>query len=663
MIAARFQAGPGALTGALATAALLACVALLHAPLQHLSASSSSDGSYDIGRMVLLYATLPRLAMALLCGAALAAAGAILQQVLGNVLASPTTLGVDSGARLALALVGAFLPDLFGLGRDVVAIVGSTISVLIVFALVRGRGYSAISIVLAGLIVSLYCGALAAIVTLVENRYLTSLFIWGSGSLSQQSWEPTIGLLWRLGLCALAALLLLRPLSLLEIGDEASRGLGLSVARIRVLAIGVAVLLSAFVTSKVGLIGFIGLAAPLLARLSGARTFSARLAWSSVIGALLLLLTDALVQLAANASAQFLPTGAVTAVLGSPLLLLLLPRLKLNHAPPRLEQAQASAPRPSNRIWMFAGLVLVALVVALLLGRDASGAWRLFGVATWGDVMPWRAPRFLASAAGGAALAAAGFILQRLTANALASPEVLGVSAGAMLAVALSLYVLGDFGSLTQNVAATLGGAVVLALILLMARNASFAPERVLLAGVALNTLIDAVVGVMTATGDPHAVMLLSWLGGSTSGITSEGALFILLATTLLVLLSLLGARWLAILPLGSAPAQALGVPLSRARLALFLVAAALTAVATPMIGPLTFVGLLAPHIVRSLGVRGAAAGLAASALVGAATMGLADFLARTIGFPLQLPTGLIAALVGAPFLLLLLFNSKTRVA
>ncbi len=664
MIAARLEFSAGKLTFALAIASFAACWALLAAPLQHVLNTPPGD-HYDIERAVLLYATLPRLTMALLCGAMLAAAGAILQQALGNVLASPTTLGVDAGARLALAIAGAFIPDLFGLGRDIVAILGSTAAVLIVFALVSGRRFSAISVILAGLIVSLYCGALASIFTLVQNRYLTSLFIWGSGSLSQQSWAPSIELIWRLALCAIPILLLMRPLSLLDLGDQASRGLGLSVGQTRVVAIGVAVLLSALVTSKVGLIGFVGLAAPILARLSGARSFQARLAWSVVIGALLLLLTDALVQLATAASGQFLPTGAVTAVLGAPLLLFLLPRLKLNHAQPDVAHAHAHAAMTlsTKRVLIGAAIVFLVLVAALLVGRDATGAWRFFGHAEWDEVMPWRAPRFVAAAAGGAALAVAGFILQRLTANPLVSPEILGIGAGAMLTTALSLYVFGAYGALAQNAFALLGGAGVLALVLFMARNASFAPERILLAGVALSSLIDAIVGVMTASGDPNAIMLLSWLSGSTSGLSAKSAVFVLASTAAFALISLLGARWLAILPLGATPAQALGVPLARARLALYLVAAALTAVATPIIGPLTFVGLLAPHIVRSFGVRGARSGLVASALAGAAIMATADFLARTIGFPLQLPTGLIAALVGAPFLLLLLFNDKARLA
>src|SRR5690606_10759493 len=149
------------------------------------------------------------------------------------------------------------------------------------------------ALVLAGLVVSLYTGALSAMLVLLRDRLLVGMFVWGSGSLSQQSWDPSIALAWRLALLAVPLLLLVRPLSVLDLGEDGARALGLRVTQLRVGAVGLAVALSAFVTSAVGVIGFLGLAAPILARVSGARLFGERLLWSTVIGALLLLVTDA----------------------------------------------------------------------------------------------------------------------------------------------------------------------------------------------------------------------------------------------------------------------------------------------------------------------------------------------------------------------------------
>lgn len=628
---------------------------LLAGPVSHALSPRAAPNSYDVQRMVLIYATLPRLAMAVLCGAGLAAAGAILQQVLLNPLASPTTLGVDAGARLALALATIFTPSLLGVGRDVVALIGSAVSTLLVFALVR-RAFSAISIVLAGLVVSLYCGALSAMLILVKDRYLASLFIWGSGSLSQQSWQPSIALALRLAIVAVPLIFLLRPLALLELGDETARSLGLSVDQLRFLAIAIAVALSAFVTSAVGVIGFIGLVAPIIARLSGARRFGERLLWSSIIGALLLLLTDATLQNLAGVTAEFLPTGAVTALLASPLVLILLPRLKVATRPPSEISASHNFAIPrhiSLAIALTTFLLLVAC--AIFVGRSPSGAWQIVPANRWDYLLAWRLPRMAAAAAAGALLGTAGLILQRMTNNEMASPEVLGVSAGAIFAVAVTLFAFSSLGAIKESVAATVGGLMVLGIILVLGRRSGFAPERVLLAGIALSALMDAVIGVLSATGDPRAIVLLGWMSGSTNGATTTEALGAGIAALALVASSLLLVRWLAILPLGGPQAMALGVPLARSRFLLLLLAAVMTAAATPIIGPLTFVGLMAPHIVMVIGIRRILPALLSTAAAGASVMIAADWLARTVAFPLQLPTGLVAAMVGAPFLMLLL--------
>jgi iron complex transport system permease protein len=307
-------------------------------------------------------------------------------------------------------------------------------------------------------------------------------------------------------------------------------------------------------------------------------------------------------------------------------------------------------------------VLLLLFVCAIAVGRGPEGAWTWLSVDQWSLIATWRVPRIVAAAAAGALLAVAGTVLQRLTGNEIASPEVLGVGAGSILGVALSLFLAGSISILGQSLAATIGGVFVLAMILAIGSRSRFAPERVLLAGVALNALIDSVVGVLSATGDPRAIVLLGWMSGSTAGTTGTEAWQIAFATLFLIAASTLAARWLAILPLGVVLATAVGVPLGRARLSLLLLAALMTAAATPVIGPLTFVGLMAPHIVLAMGVRRPMQALAGAAFAGAAVMASADWLARTIAFPIQLPTGLVAAMVGAPFLMLLLHRRQAAV-
>lgn len=114
----------------------------------------------------------------------------------------------------------------------------------------------------------------------------------------------------------------------MELGDVSAGALGLSVVRLRVLAVSIAVSLAALVTSAVGVIGFVGLVAPAIARLAGARRIAQQILWSPLIGAGLLLLTDEIVKRLSDITGGLIPTGAMTALFGAPLVLFLLPRLK-----------------------------------------------------------------------------------------------------------------------------------------------------------------------------------------------------------------------------------------------------------------------------------------------------------------------------------------------
>ncbi|MEM8702948.1 MAG: Fe(3+)-hydroxamate ABC transporter permease FhuB, partial [Pseudomonadota bacterium] len=557
------------LSGALFLVAALLCWLLISARIPILFAEA---GEYDVERMIALYSTLPRMATALMCGAALSLSGILLQIALRNPLASPTTLGVSAGAYLALVLASLFTPALIAFSRDIVAAAGSLVAAGAVFALVSRRDFSPVTLVLGGLVVSLYCGAAATLLVLLNDRYLASLFIWGAGSLSQQSWVIPLGLAPKLGILMIASAFLVRPLAVLSIGDGAAKALGASPARLRFLSVALAVGLAAIVTSAVGVIGFIGLAAPALARLSGARTVTSQLVWSTLIGAALLFLTDNAIQVLAGQFANFIPTGAVTALFGSPLLLLLLRRTRSLSVPasPRYSVARWSLPLP---ITVCAGiLVPVTLGLAsLLVGKSAGNAWELIFVnPAFELVMELRVPRVASAVAAGVVLAVAGVILQRLTGNDMASPEVLGVSSGAMLGLAFGVFFLapGQTGALVG--AASIGALAIMALILFLNRRNGFQAERMVLAGIAFTALLDAFIGALAATGDLRSLLLLRWMSGSTYGASTSSAVLLAGLSVVLVGAALIFVRWIDLLVLGGEMAGSLGVRVRAARALLF---------------------------------------------------------------------------------------------
>ncbi|TXI02563.1 MAG: Fe(3+)-hydroxamate ABC transporter permease FhuB [Rhizobium sp.] len=656
----RINNGPGAPAVALSLFVLAGVVASYQlAP--DFSRLFEQEAGYDPQRLLLLYSTLPRIVTALLSGAALSLSGTLLQQVLRNPLASPSTLGISAGANLALVAVTLAFPALQGLSRDAVALFGSASAAAIVFLIGARRGFSPLALVLAGLIVGVWSGALAAILVLMNDRYLSGLFIWGAGSLVQQSWTIPLSLLPKIAILSIMALVMARPLALMELGDNGASALGLSVKHTRIAAVCIAIALAAIVTSAVGVIGFIGLIAPRIAQLAGARHLKKQLVWSPLIGAALLLLTDEILVLLSGASSTFLPTGAITALFGAPLLLVMLPRLKaVQRDAPSLSRDASRAARPSRMLLVTSIAALVLLLAgAVFLGRAPDGTWTLLSYVQWFDILPYRLPRVVGAFAAGTMLGVVGAILQRLSGNEMASPEVLGISAGATLGVTAALFLLPAPGVMAQLGLGGLGAFAVLIAIFLFGIRSGFAPERVLLTGIALGAMLDAFVSVLAAGGDPRAMMVMQWMSGSTYLVDATKAFSATGAAVIGLSLAFLAYRWLDLLPLGPQAAQAIGIHVNLARGGLFALAAAMTTAATLVVGPLSFVGLMGPHLARELGLRRAAPQLAGAALAGGSLMVLADWFGRMIAFPYQMPAGLVSALVGAPLLLILLMKQR----
>ncbi|MGV6873854.1 Fe(3+)-hydroxamate ABC transporter permease FhuB, partial [Pseudochelatococcus sp. B33] len=579
------------------------------------------SGSDDLQAMIVHYTILPRMTISVLAGAALALSGTIFQQVLRNPLAEASTLGVSAGAYLALSLATLWLPALALDAPEAVALAGAAAALLVAGVLAWRGGPSPLRFILAGLIVSLFCGVVTSVLALFHHETLRSVFIWGSGSLVQNDWSSVVYLLPRFAAILVVAAVLVRPLSLLSLEEEGARALGLAVAGIQSMGLLLAVALAAFVVSAVGVIGFIGIAAPALVRLAGARTFRGRLVAAPLMGGVLLWLADQLTQINPFTPRE-LPTGIVTAVLGGLLLLWMLPRLR--SAPPVLAARLADTSKRQVRPWLLAGIgmVILALAVwmALAFGQNAAG-WHWSGYSGLQPLLEWRGPRVMAALAAGAMLAMAGTLMQRMTGNAMASPEILGISSGACLGVIL-LFLSGVAPGHGLKILAASGGAfATLTLMLTLARRSAYSPERMVLTGVALGTGVGALLALFMVSGDPRMGSLLAWMAGSTYAVTLRDALSGCVVALILIAVMPLAARWLDILPLGETAARELGVDLARSRLAILVATAILTGAATLIVGPLSFVGLMAPHMARMAGFHRALPQLAGSAVLGALIM------------------------------------------
>ncbi|MBS9476529.1 Fe(3+)-hydroxamate ABC transporter permease FhuB [Ancylobacter radicis] len=619
------------------------------------SANGSIAAMNPSGRfagLIALHSLAPRYLVGLLAGAALGLAGVLLQIVLRNTLADPSSLGVAAGAHLAIVAATAFAPELGGFPRESVAFAGGLVAVFIVLGLSWRRSFEPATVVVAGMMVGLLCASLTATIILYSGQYLTSLFLWGGGSLAQQNWMPPLDLAVRFVPAFVISMLFVRALTLLTLDDQGARALGLSVSAVRLAILVLAVALSAAVVSQVGVIGFVGLAAPNLARLMGARTVRLVLPLSPLLGALMLSVTDGLVQAIDRASRFDMPTGAVTALFAGPVLFWLSSRLRA--ARPDL---RADGLTESSRRQLFPailGSLALVTALALLVGRSEIdiGFDSLSTVAT---LLPWRAPRLVAAMAGGAMLATAGCLLQRMTSNPLASPEVLGVSSAAILAMAISVFAAPAMGLAGQIAGATLGAILGFAVLIVAARGGAFEGNRMLLAGVALGSFCGAALTILMTRGGMEAGMILAWLTGATAHVDPAIAVVTAVLAVVLIFPALLLSRWLDLLSLGSEMPAALGLAMIRTRLVLLTLAALLTGAAALTLGPVSFVGLMAPHIARHTGAADARSLVAISAALGALLMGVADLASRLAFYPYQMPIGLFASLIGTPYLLYML--------
>lgn len=614
----------------------------------------------SLDQIRLAFGLMPRGVIALIAGAVLGLSGAILQVVLRNPVADPTTLGISAGAQLALVMATILAPGVLEIGRWPVAMAGAIAATALVMAIGARRAFAPVTMVIAGMLVGMTASAVATAITLARGEYLLSLVIWNGGSLVQQDWSGVRALAWVLVFGAVTAGLLARPLRVLSLGAEGARGLGLNVALVRLAAVAVAAVLAAAVSAELGLIAFVGLAAPALARTMGLRGIGPLLAVSPLIGALILSVCDGVVLSIAGQGGEMFPTGALTGLIGGPLLIWLLPRLR-GSTPPGTEAAEGPAPRSRHPGRILAALALVLVVSALVLvwiGR-VPGGWAVLDAESFAAFLPMRLPRLIAAAAAGAALALAGAVLQRLTANPIASPEVLGVSGGAALGYAGTVFAVAAPTAVMLGAGSMLGGALALGLVALFTARRDMPAERVLLAGIAVSAFASAVLAAIMAAGDARSWQILGWLSGSSSAV-GMGAALGLAGMALALWVAALGTRrWLAVLPLGYGVAGGLGLPLRRARLVLIALAGLATGAATILVGPLSFVALIAPHLARRMGLARPGDTVTGAALIGALLMLAADFGARMAGFPYELPLGLFASLIGAPWLIWLMMRRR----
>uniref|UniRef100_UPI0038B3D71F iron ABC transporter permease n=1 Tax=Micromonospora acroterricola TaxID=2202421 RepID=UPI0038B3D71F len=652
----------------------------------HLTQGTSTVGALDLLRLatgaddeaarVLVASRLPRLLAGLAIGVALGVAGAALQSIARNPLASPDTLAVNAGAHLAIVSVAAFGVSLPALPAGALAFCGGLAAAGLVMAMSAGGQAGTTRLILAGSAIALALSSVTTLLLLLFEQATIGLFAWGNGSLVQSDLNALTQLAPVLVGAVTVLVLLGHRLDVLALGDDTATVLGLDVRRTRLIVTVLAVLLSAAAVTLTGPVGFVGLCAPVIVRLlapvlPGVHRHRILLPLSGIAGVVIVLGSDVLLRAVMGGQAGVeIPTGVVTTLFGAAILIWLARRHRDAGPTRRPPGGHAAVRSPAFHRGVVA-VAAVVTVVAVTVGMLAGDTWVLLGdLVNWVDgttgpaytfVLDQRWPRVVAAVLAGAALAVAGTTVQAVCRNPLAEPGILGITAGAGLGAVALLTFVPLAGVWAVSGVAGLGAMLAFTLVYGLAwRGGGLSSDRLVLIGFGAWQGGTAVITYLIVAFDPwNTGKALTWLSGSTYGRTSTQVLPVLIALLVLTPAVVAARRELDLMTLDDDTPRVLGVRLERTRLVALGAAALLTSTAVSAVGVIGFVGLVAPHAARALVGGRHSRVLPVAALLGAALVSLADTLGRTVIAPAQIPAGLVTAMIGTPYFVWLLWRSR----
>ncbi|MER7980636.1 iron ABC transporter permease [Streptomyces sp. NPDC095817] len=643
--------------------------------LRHLAGEREKAGGPPVAEII-SGSRVPRLLAGVAVGFALGCAGTLLQSVTHNALASPDTLAVTAGSYFTLTLIAAFGLAVPLWASGAVAFAGGLVAAALVLLLAgRAAGTAGTRLILAGSAMAMALDAASGMLLILFDQNTTGLFAWGSGSLAQLNIDASMRALPLVAVVSCVALALSRRLDVMNLGDDAASTLGVPIRTTRVTAVLCAVLLTSTAVTLAGPISFVGLSAPVLARLIAARVGALRrhlylVPAAGLLGALLILLADATLRAVQGADgAASIPTGVPTGLLGSVVIVVLALRLRdtgrLQH-PPHAKVAARS--RRAFLLVVFGTLVLLA--GAILVATLAGSLWLRTGdIALWvrgaapdliGQALDDRVPRVAAAVLAGAALGLAGCVVQGAVRNPLAEPGILGITAGAGLGAAGVVTSDLSGGRTVLIAVAVLAGLATFTVIALLAWRGGFLPDRFVLIGIGCGYGLSSITTFLLLRADPYNTpRIFTWLSGTTYGRTLPDVLPVAVALTIALPVLLAMRSRLDLLAVDEDTPRIVGVNVERTRLGALAIAAVLAALSVVAVGVVGFVGLVAPHLARSLVGARHGRSIPVAMLLGALPVCVADALGRTVVAPAQVPAGLMIALVGGPYFIWVLRKSR----
>ncbi len=319
-----------------------------------------------------------------------------------------------------------------------------------------------------------------------------------------------------------------------------------------------------------------------------------------------------------------------------------------------------------NTILLLIILLIVTSFLSIMLGSVRLNPFDIIKCLTGNDkssvtyilIMNIRIPRMFGAIIAGMGLSVAGVILQSVMNNALASPNTIGVNSGAGFFVMLSMLLF-PHSAYAGSFAAFIGALLTTLCIYALAYFADSSRTTIVLAGITVSSFLNAGINTIKLINADISVNLTSFLMGSFSGLTMNKISLPCIGVIIAVIITLFFARPLNILSLGDDYARSLGLNVNIARFILLVLSSIMSGFIVSYAGLLSFIGLIVPHICRSLFGSDAKLLLPTSALLGASFVLICDIAGRLIAAPFELPAGIIMAFIGGPFFMYLLLRKK----
>ncbi|MCL9773902.1 FecCD family ABC transporter permease [Vibrio methylphosphonaticus] len=309
-------------------------------------------------------------------------------------------------------------------------------------------------------------------------------------------------------------------------------------------------------------------------------------------------------------------------------------------------------------------VILLTSIMSLMVGvADLSLPDVVQAVLHGGDydfvVNHYRLPRLFLAIGVGAGLGLSGALVQGVIRNPLASPDLIGISAGAGFVATLVLTISPDAPLYVLPLAAMIGGMATGISLLIITKSTNLTPARMALVGIAISAFLASGIDYLLVVHPIEINTAMVWLTGSLWGRDWEQVPIIWITLAILLPLTLWLAWRLDVVGLGDETAISLGVDLDRVQSVALLCAIALASISVAIAGTISFVGLLAPHLARLIFGHHHKSLLVGSSLIGALLVLAADTIARGIQPPIELPAGVLTSIIGAPYFIFLLQRYK----